>query len=598
MKKKFYVTTAIPYVNAAPHIGFALEIVQADVIARYQRLLGKDVFFLTGSDENSLKNVQAAEEKNIPVQKLVDENAFKFRDLKDSLALSFDDFIKTTEKRHMVGVQALWGKCQKTDIYKKAYQGLYCTGCETFYTPKDLVDGKCPEHKTKPEVIEEENYFFRLSRYQNWLEKIISEDELLIIPNIRKNEILSFIRRGLEDFSISRSHIRAHGWGIPVPGDRSQIIYVWFDALSNYINALDWHHQGKLFKKYWPADVHVIGKGITRFHAIYWPAMLKSAGLAIPKSIFAHGYVTAEGQKISKSIGNVIDPFDLVKKFGTDPIRYYLLREIPAYDDGDFSISRFKELYNADLANGLGNLVSRVAKLCEKSGFGFSKKVDLSFDKYVIKLLNTYRFGDALARIWEHVHATDRIINEQKPWAQKGETLKKSLQALVTEIQQIAFNLKPFLPQTAAKIEDQFKGPRIKSAKSLFPRLEETVLPQKPASQKGEIVIGKIVGLTAHPNADKLQVVKVDVGQPNLLTIVCGGQNIEKDQIIPMALPGSNINQPDGEKLKVKKTNIRGIKSEGVICSKLEAGTGSEYEKIWILPKTLETQLGQPLPKC
>lgn len=590
MKKKFYVTTAIPYVNAAPHIGFALEIIQADVIARYQKLLGKDVFFLTGSDENSLKNVQAAEEKKIPVQQLVDLNAKKFKNLKDALNLSFDDFIKTTEKRHVNGAQALWKKCKKSDIYKKAYKGLYCVGCETFYTEKDLANGKCPEHKTKPEVIEEENYFFRLSAYQDWLDQIISSGQLRIIPAIRKNEILSFIRQGLEDFSISRSYKRAHGWGIPVPGDEKQIIYVWFDALSNYINALGWHQNGQLYQKFWPADVHVIGKGITRFHAIYWPAMLKSAGLKIPKSIFAHGYVTVEGQKISKSLGNVIDPFDLVNKYGIDPIRYYLLREIPSYDDGDFSLSRFKELYNADLANGLGNLVARVAKLCEKSGFDFGKKTNLSLDNYVIKHLDAYRFGDALARIWEHVHAADKIINEQKPWTQNGETLKKSLQALVIEIQQIAFNLRSFLPQTAAKIEDQFRGPRIKSAKPLFPRLEETAL--------GQIVVGKIVELSTHPNANKLRVAKVDVGKPNLLTIVCGGPNIKKGQIVPVALPGSEINQPKGKKLKVKKTNLRGIRSEGVICSRLEAGTGDEYEEIWILSKSLEKNIGKPLPKC
>jgi methionyl-tRNA synthetase len=470
MTKKFYITTAIPYVNAEPHIGFALEAVQADVIARYQRLLGKDVYFLTGTDENALKNVQAAEEKGIPIKKLVDQNSDKFFQLKKALNLSFNDFIRTTEKRHLEGAQALWRACQKKDIYKKKYKGFYCIGCEAFLTEKDLVEGKCPEHKKKPELVEEENYFFRLSHYQNWLEKMISSDELKIIPKTRKNEVLAFIRQGLEDFSISRTKKRAHGWGIPVPGDPKQIIYVWFDALANYITALDWQKKGKLYQKYWPADVHVIGKGITRFHAIYWPAMLKSAGIPLPKAEFVHGYITVEGEKISKSLGNVIDPFDLVKKYRIDPIRYYLLREIPAYGDGDFSIQRFKEVYNAGLANGLGNLVARVAKLCEESGFDF-KPAKNQFYPQVKKSLDRFRFDESLSQLWEEISFCDKYINQKKPWELSGKKLETTLEQLVKRIRQISFNLQPFLPETAEKIEKQLKGPKIKSAKPLFPRL-------------------------------------------------------------------------------------------------------------------------------
>lgn len=470
MTKKFYITTAIPYVNAEPHIGFGLEIVQTDTIARYHRLLGKDVYFLTGTDENALKNVQAAEEQGISVKKLVDKNSDKFYQLKEALNLSFNEFIRTTEKRHIEGAQALWKACKKEDIYKKKYKGLYCVGCEAFLTEKDLVDGKCPEHQTKPEVVEEENYFFRLSNYQNWLDDLISKNKLKIIPKTRKNEVLAFIRQGLEDFSISRTKERAHGWGIPVPGDPNQIIYVWFDALANYITALDWHKKGKLYKKYWPADVHVIGKGITRFHAIYWPAMLKSASILLPKSEFIHGYITVEGEKISKSLGNVIDPFDLVKKYGTDPIRYYLLREIPAYSDGDFSIQRFKEVYNADLANGLGNLVARIAKLCEKSDSNF-KTTKSQIYPQVKKSLNKYQFDEALSFIWKEISFCDKLIDREKPWKLKGKKLEAVLQKLVSELCQISFNLKPFLPETAEKIEKQFKGPKIKSEKPLFPRL-------------------------------------------------------------------------------------------------------------------------------
>ena len=471
MNKKFYITTAIPYVNAAPHVGFALEIVQADVIARYHRLLGEDVYLLTGTDENALKNIQAAEEEEIPIKKLVDQNSDKFYQLKNALNLSFDDFIRTTEKRHIEGAQALWKACKKEDIYKKKYRGFYCVGCEIFLTEKDLVNGKCPEHNKEPEIVEEENYFFRLSKYQDWLKDLIASDKLKIVPETRKNEVLAFIHRGLEDFSISRSVARAHGWGIPVPGDPSQIIYVWFDALANYITALDWQHNGKLYQKYWPADLHVIGKGISRFHAIYWPAMLKSAGIPLPKQEFVHGYVTVNGQKISKSLGNVIDPFELVKKYGVDPVRYYFLREIPAYGDGDFSEKRFKELYNADLANGLGNLVARVAKLCEKSSHNFETP-ELAPYKRVEDSLGKFRFDLALLHIFNVIAQLDYEINIKQPWVKTNDELDKILRPIVSEIQKIAFNLQPFLPETAEKILKQFAGPKIKSEKPLFPRIK------------------------------------------------------------------------------------------------------------------------------
>jgi len=372
-KNRFYVTTAIPYVNAAPHIGFALEIVQADAIARYHRLIGDDTFFLTGTDENALKNVQSAEKAGVPVKKFVDRNSQRFEDLKGALNLSFDDFIRTTEERHVKGAQKLWQACDPDDIYKKGYRGLYCIGCEQFYTEKELVEGKCPEHGTVPETVEEENYFFKLSGYQEQLIKLIESDELKIIPATRKNEVLSFIKGGLEDFSISRSNKRAKGWGVPVPGDESQVAFVWFDALSNYINALGYANDGEKFKKYWlenPNRTHVIGKGIIRFHAVYWPAMLLSAGISLPTEIFVHGYLTVDGQKISKSLGNVIDPFALVEKYGTDPVRYYLLAKFSPFEDGDFSEAKLKETYNSDLANGLGNLVSRVAKLAEGKEIG------------------------------------------------------------------------------------------------------------------------------------------------------------------------------------------------------------------------------------
>ncbi|MFH1289459.1 MAG: methionine--tRNA ligase, partial [Patescibacteria group bacterium] len=448
--KKFYVTTAIPYVNSKPHIGFALELVQADVIARFQRLLGNDVFFLSGTDDNALKNVQAAQKEKIEVKDFVKRNSDEFFRLKDVLNISLDDFIRTTEERHIKGAQTFWETCSKQDIYKKSYKGLYCIGCEAFYTEKDLVDGKCSEHKIKPEVVEEENYFFKLSNYQDWLENLIEKDELKIIPETKKNEMLSFIKQGLVDFSISRPAKRSHGWGISVPDDPEQIIYVWFDALTNYITALDWHGKGNLYKKYWPADVHVVGKGINRFHSIYWPAMLKSAGLPLPKQIFVHGYVNIEGEKISKSLGNLIDPFEVVDKFGLDPVRYYLLKEIPAYGDGDFSKNRFKEVYNSDLANGLGNLVARVAKLCEKTNFE-SKKEKIILCKKYKKYLKAYQFDKALSRIWEFISQADKYINENKIWEQDEKALKESLKYLTSQILKISYHLSVFMPKTAQK---------------------------------------------------------------------------------------------------------------------------------------------------
>jgi len=474
MKESFYISTALPYVNSAPHLGFALEIIQADVLARFRRLSGKEVFFLTGSDENSLKNVQSAREEGIPIKSLVDRNAQKFLDLKDALNLSFDDFIRTTESRQIKGVQKIWRACEK-DIYKKKYQGLYCVGCEQFYKESELVNGCCPEHKIKPELVEEENYFFRLSKYASKLESFIEKNKIKIIPQSRKNEILSFVKSGLEDICISRSAQRGSGWGIEVPGDPSQIVWVWFDALSNYINALGYAEDSPNFIKWWQKNkeiTHIIGKGILRFHAAYWPAMLLSAGLNLPKTIFVHGYLTIGGQKMSKSLGNVIDPFDLVKEYGADALRYFLLAEFSSSEDGDFTPEKFKIRYNADLANGLGNFCARVAALKNqfqesellKSEKNIDKKIK-DAEKIVAKKLEEFKFNEALAAVWELISFGDKYVNETAVWKISDLKLKiriiSNLAAIVNSLSEI---LTPFLPETAAKIANLKKG------EILFPR--------------------------------------------------------------------------------------------------------------------------------
>ena len=474
--KKFYITTAIDYVNGLPHIGHALEKIQADVVARYHRLKNEEVFFLYGTDENSLKNVQAAEKAGLGVEEWVDKHAKIFHGLKEVLNLSLDDFIRTTESRHIKGVEKLWKLCEK-DIYKKTYEGLYCVGCETFYKPEELVDGMCPEHEKVPELMKEENYFFKLSKYEDQLRDLIEKDEFKIIPITRKNEILSFVNSGLEDICISRSRERAHGWGIPVPSDDSQIIWVWFDALANYITAAGFGTDEEKFNKLWPADVHIVGKGIIRFHAVHWPAILLSAGLSLPKSLFVHGYITVDGNKMSKSIGNVINPYDLVEKYGIDPVRYFLLREMPSTGDGDFSYEKFEERYRADLAKGLGNLVARVITLAQNSNFQFSNSNQFSnfnFQKITDKTregyeksLDEFKFNEALVTIWRLIGFCDKYIEQTKPW-EKNDGWEKIVEDLLLALFYIAKMIKPFLPETSDKILEQIST---KKSEAIFPQL-------------------------------------------------------------------------------------------------------------------------------
>ncbi len=474
MTKPFFITTAIDYVNAAPHVGHAVEKVLTDVVARHHRSLGDDTYFLTGSDENSLKNVQAAEKAGEGVAAFVTKNALSFQTLGQTLNLSFDQFIRTTEKRHFIGAQKMWAAFKKEDIYKKKYQGLYCVGCEEFKTEKDLVDGNCPDHLVAPEAIEEENYFFRLSAYQDKLLQLIENNTIKIYPDYRRNEVLSFVRMGLEDFSISRSVARAKGWGVPVPRDDTQIMYVWVDALSNYITALDYATDGERYKRFWQGEgerVHIIGKGILRFHTIYWPAMLLSANLALPTVVYAHEYLTINGQKMSKSLGNVIYPEELVAKFGTDGTRYLLLTALPYSKDGDLSWDKMTEKYNADLANGLGNLVSRVMKLSEGMKYE-ARSMEDENSQELEKLIGEYRIADALEYIWNKVREANKYVDEHKPWALvKTDSVKlgEVMTNLLGQLGSIAFLLKPFLPETAEKIKAALESGKVEP---LFQRIK------------------------------------------------------------------------------------------------------------------------------
>ena len=499
-ERRFYITTAIAYANGDPHLGHALELVQADVLARHRRLRGDTVRFLTGTDDNALKNVDAAAAAAVPVAAFVGEKADRFLELARTLQVSNDDFIRTsTDARHRPGVERLWRACAENgDLYERDYEGLYCAGCEAFLGPVDLTDGRCPEHGQVPELIAERNWFFRLSRYQEALLSLIESGRLRIDPEHRRNEVLAFVGNGLTDFSVSRPQERARGWGIPVPDDPDQVIYVWFDALANYITALGYGSHAVTYGDWWHASgerLHVIGKGISRFHAVHWPAILLSAGEPLPTSILVHDYLTVEGRKISKSLGTAIDPLRVVERYGADALRWWLLRDVPRKGDADFREELVAARAN-ELADGLGNLINRTIALVSRNrpagipetGGSPAEAEPLrrqcrELPAAIDDSLAGFDLRSAATALWEVTTETNRFVSATQPWelaraARAGnelasEHLDAVLALLLDACRVIASELRPFLPAAAERIEAALTDLDVQRGRTLFPKFEE-----------------------------------------------------------------------------------------------------------------------------
>lgn len=545
-KKTFYITTAIDYVNARPHSGHAFEKTLADAIARYKRLRGYDVFFLTGVDENAQKNVEVAKKLNIPTKQFVDRNTAFFIELCKKLNLSHDDFIRTSANEHAIVVTKVVQKMIKNkDIYKGIYKGLYCVGCEAYYTEKDLIDGKCPEHNKEPELREEEAYFFKLSKYQKELEKLIPK---YVIPNERANEVLTRVKEGLNDICISRKNVE---WGIPFPNDKEYKIWVWIDALINYISGLKDKE-----KKYWPAQVHVIGKGINWFHSVIWPSLLLSSKYKLSEKLLVHGYLNIGGKKMSKSIGNTIDPLELLNKYPSDVVRYSLLK-CSVFDDSDYSEEILIERNNNELADKLGNLISRVASLIERNGLQkTSNKLLKNLNlKDIEKSLENYQFDKALSEIFSFIDVCNGYVQEKELW-KSGD--KKVLYELADSIKAISILLWPFIPESCEKIALQFsfkigvdsfkeikkplKISKIKKGEILFRKIEVKEVEKEIIKtsntfkieglikmneiefsewQKIDLRVGTIIHIESIEGADKLYKLTVDIGEKKI--IICAG---------------------------------------------------------------------------
>lgn len=623
MKKRITITTAIDYVNSTPHVGTAYEKIGADVLARFYQLDDCEVRLQMGNDEHSTNVRKAAEAKGMDPQKYCDEMEAKFKSAWDLLGIDYDDFVRTTSPQHKQGVQKLFQVLfDKGDIYKGKYKGWYCEGCEAYYLDKDLVDGVCPNHKTKPKWVEQDNYFFRLSNYEAWLKTHIQKTPEFILPVIRKNEIMKVIEGGLMDVSVSRE---GESWGIPVPFDPTHSVYVWFDALINYITGIGYGTDAKTFKHWWDDArvMHVIGKDITRFHCVIWPCMLHAAGIKIPDSIFGHGFLYTRGEKMSKSLGNVVNPLDVVAQFGPDPLRYYLLRTSSFGSDGDFTWDAFIERYNSDLANGIGNLVARTVGMLHQYCNGeipaqgmvqspvaapltsIAAKVrrDLDFTQ-----IGDILFHDALLHIWEGISVLDLFITEKKPWALnkagKTDEVAQVLREVCEGIYNLTILISPFMPATAEKIWSQMgfdgiakfetqrlstaekwnhitESVRVKEAAVIFPRIEkpkEEPAPKKEKEKKMEptpavatdglisiddfakidLRVAEIVSAEKVEGADKLLKLQVNIGTETR-QIVAG--------IAKFYDPATLVGKKIVVVANLKPAKLRGIESQGMLLA-------------------------------
>ena len=626
----FYITTPIYYVNDVPHIGHAYTTVAADVVSRFKRMCGYDVFFLTGTDEHGQKIEQAAAKKGIKPKELADSVVERYENLWKKLNISNDGFIRTTDESHKKTVQKIFQKMKENgDIYLDEYEGWYCTPCETYWTETQLLDGNCcPSCRRETTKLKESSYFFRMSKYQEKLLKHIEENPDFIKPTSRKNEIVSFVKDGLKDLSVSRVSFK---WGIPVPGDSDHVIYVWIDALANYISALDYFNEKSTLKKYWPADFHLVGKDILRFHTVYWPTMLMSAGIELPKTVFAHGWWTVEGQKMSKSLGNAIDPDWLVEKFGIDQIRYFLMREVPFGLDGDFSFKALIHRINSDLSNDLGNLLNRTLGMNNRYFNGVipeyivSDSIDedicakiVSTFEEVDELLKDLALNKALISIWELVSALNKYIDTTAPWAlakdsSMRERLGSVLYTVMDGIRALSLLVYPFMPETAKKIRQQLNiddpiiknsiedlkavrqlksGVKIGEVAPIFPRIDEKEFMESLNKENKatapeaihipeidyayfsnlKIVAGKILEAEKVEKSEKLLKLKVDTGD-RARQIVAG--------IAKSYSPGDIVGKTVAVVANLKPAKLMGIMSEGMIL----AATNGDRHTVLELPK-------------
>ncbi len=578
-KKSFYITTPIYYVNDKPHIGHAYTNIAADVLARYHRLLGESVFFLTGTDEHGQKVERAAQAKGLDPKTFVDQLSVEFKKAWDVLGIEYDAFIRTTDAKHKKVVVDIIKKCAKAgDIYRGTYEGQYCTPCESYWTPLQLVNNACPSCNRPTEKVQEESYFFKLSKYQQKLLDFYEENPLFLAPKHRAPEIVSRVKQELKDLSITRT---AFHWGVPFPLDKKHVTYVWFDALTNYLSGID--YPKNKFKKYWPANVHVVGKEINWFHTVIWPAMLFSAGIKPPRQVYAHGWLTINGEKMSKSKGNVLSPDELVQNYGVDAVRYFLLSEIPFGQDGDFSEQSLIKRVNAELADALGNLVQRILVLIEKRCQGKIPKPalltgedkELASASQLFTLFNNhmmnFEFHLALKTVWTFIGACNKYITQTTPWNNADQKrVNTILYCLVESLRIVSFYIYPFIPRTAEKMAKSI-GQKIPTHKSIqFKKTTKGIITKKDILFKKiqqvvsddfgklDLRTARVIDVQSHPNADKLYVLTVDLGSEKR-TLVAG----LKQYLTPEQL----LNRTIVIVANLKPHNFRGVESKGMLLA-------------------------------